>query len=357
MVRRVGKSPPGGATEARPVRASSGPSSSTEPRSRPTSARSGSWLRTSRHWMRSVVLPMPSTSAPRSSSSRAITSTSAMRGTLVERARLAGEQRRRHQRQRGVLVALDVDDAGQAVAAFDDERGHDGQGAAGDDQSPRRTISSRSVTPKRSRTASRQRSDQRRRCRRRWRVPSLTMKLPCVGETRAPPMPLVLEPGAIDERAGRRRDALGHHVAAGLRVLEDAAGARRGQRLGPLAEGQRLAGHRPQRLRRAARADAERRPQHHLAGALQPAGVVGELEPIRRHLAQRAVGSGEPHALDQVADVGRPPVRVAVDRPADRPRRPGPGLEAAAAVGDRPAHQAVDGHRRRRRGPGRGRPG
>ena len=74
---------PAARRRARPRRASSGPSSSTEPRSRPTSALSGSSLVTSRHRMRSVVLPMPSTSAPRSSSSRAITSTSAMRGTLV----------------------------------------------------------------------------------------------------------------------------------------------------------------------------------------------------------------------------------------------------------------------------------
>src|SRR5207237_1871509 len=38
---------------------------------------------TSAHRTRSVVLPMPSTSAPRSRSSRAITSTSLMRGTFV----------------------------------------------------------------------------------------------------------------------------------------------------------------------------------------------------------------------------------------------------------------------------------
>ena len=42
IVRRAGKSPPGGAICARPSRASSGPSSSTDPRSRPTSVRSGS---------------------------------------------------------------------------------------------------------------------------------------------------------------------------------------------------------------------------------------------------------------------------------------------------------------------------
>ena len=48
MVRRAGKSPPGGASIARPRRASSGPRSSTEPRKRPTSAGSGSSFVTSR---------------------------------------------------------------------------------------------------------------------------------------------------------------------------------------------------------------------------------------------------------------------------------------------------------------------
>ena len=75
--------PPGGAITARPRRASSGPINSTEPRSRPTSVLSGSSFVTFAQRIRSVVLPMPSTSAPRSSSSRAITSTSAMRGMLV----------------------------------------------------------------------------------------------------------------------------------------------------------------------------------------------------------------------------------------------------------------------------------
>jgi hypothetical protein len=83
MLRRAGKSPPGGATTARPRRASSGPISSTEPRRRPTSVLSGSSLVTLAQRIRSVVLPMPSTSAPKSSSNRAITSTSAMRGMLV----------------------------------------------------------------------------------------------------------------------------------------------------------------------------------------------------------------------------------------------------------------------------------
>ena len=42
IVRRAGKSPPGSASSASPVRASSGPTSSTDPRSMPTSVASGS---------------------------------------------------------------------------------------------------------------------------------------------------------------------------------------------------------------------------------------------------------------------------------------------------------------------------
>ena len=66
-----------------PTRASSGPSSSTEPRSRPTRVRSGAWVRDLLVRTLIVVVPMPSTSAPMSASRRAITSTSPMRGTLV----------------------------------------------------------------------------------------------------------------------------------------------------------------------------------------------------------------------------------------------------------------------------------
>src|SRR4030095_15213379 len=83
MLRRAGKSPPGGAMWARPVRANRGQSRSTEPRSRPTSDRSGAWVLTCLARIRSVVVPIPSTPTPRSSSRRAMTSTSAMPGTFV----------------------------------------------------------------------------------------------------------------------------------------------------------------------------------------------------------------------------------------------------------------------------------
>ena len=84
-----------------------------------------------------------------------------------QRARLIGQQAGREQRQRGVLVALDVDRAGQAVPALDDEcRGGLLQQARGsprrrsdhvvripsESNRPSRTTSSRSVTPYRSTT-------------------------------------------------------------------------------------------------------------------------------------------------------------------------------------------------------------
>ncbi len=83
MVRRAGKSPPGGASRAAPRRASSGPSSSTEPRSFPTSTGSGRSVVTVSHWMRNVGVPAPSTVAPSPRSSSSSTSTSRMRGTLA----------------------------------------------------------------------------------------------------------------------------------------------------------------------------------------------------------------------------------------------------------------------------------
>ena len=67
---------------------------------------------------------------------------------------------------------------------------------------------------------------------------------------------------------------------------------------------------------------------------------------MRSALTCRSVpsGTGEPHALHDVADVGGSPMGIAVDGAAHRPRGAGPGLEAGAAVRDCPAHQAVDRH-------------
>ena len=124
-VRRAGKSPPGGASRARPRRASSGPSSSTEPRSRPTSAGSGSsfdHLRAPHAQRRACRCRRPRRRDR--CSSRAITSTSLMRGMLVQHALFGGQQAGRQQRQRRVLVAFDRDPARQAVAAFNQQCRH-----------------------------------------------------------------------------------------------------------------------------------------------------------------------------------------------------------------------------------------
>ena len=68
------------------------------------------------------------------------------------------------------------------------------------------------------------------------------MKLPCVGETRAPPIARALE--TRRDRPARRPTTecpSGTAIARRLRILEDAAGARRLERLRPLAKRQRLA--------------------------------------------------------------------------------------------------------------------
>src|SRR5690348_15290581 len=49
--------------------------------------------------------------------------------------------------------------------------------------------------------------------------------------------PRALETGTIDERAGRGRNPVRHAVDRRIRILEDAPGARRFERLGALAVG------------------------------------------------------------------------------------------------------------------------
>ena len=85
MVRRVGKSPPGGARRTRPVRARSGPISSTDPRRRPTSFGSGVSLVTVGVESRACGVPSPLTRAPTPVSRSAITRMSEMRGTFSRR--------------------------------------------------------------------------------------------------------------------------------------------------------------------------------------------------------------------------------------------------------------------------------
>ena len=132
---------------------------------------------------------------------------------LLGRQQAGGEQR-----QRGVLVAFDVDGARQPLAAFNQQCGHVSFIVS------RSSPSRRSRRGRRSLRAARRRSGRALRARQRSisapdvarpsRAPSLTMKLPCVGETRAPPTRRALQPGAIDQRAGRPRNAVRHDVAA-----------------------------------------------------------------------------------------------------------------------------------------------
>src|SRR5581483_12081625 len=151
------------------------------------------------------------------------------------------------------------------------------------------------------------------------------------------------EAGAIDERSSRPRHPLGQAVPIRLRILEDAPGARRIERLRRLAVRERLARDGPERGR-IARRDAERRPEQDFARALQAAAIVAEAHVGRFDGARLAVARGHAHGRDVLADVAAGEMRVAEDRAADGARGAGPGLQSGGAVVDRPAHQAGDRH-------------
>ena len=208
IVRRAGKSPPGGASRARPRRASSGPSSSTEPRSRPTSAGSGSSVvivaQRIAQRRRADALDL----APRSSSSRAITSTSRMRGTFVSTHSSSVSRHAASSGSAAFLLPSTVDPARQPLAAFNHQCGHAVQ-------TPRSVAQlARTHRDRRSPRAARRRTARARRARHRSTSarmsaavapPSLTMKLACVGDTRAPPCARALE--ARRDRRARRPSA------------------------------------------------------------------------------------------------------------------------------------------------------
>ena len=119
IVRRAGKSPPGGAMCARPVRASSGPSSSTDPRSRPTSARSGESVVNVGVRMRSVVrADAVHLGAEIEKEPRHHFDVPDARH-VGQDALVLGQETRRQQRERGVLVAFNRDTALEPVPAFD----------------------------------------------------------------------------------------------------------------------------------------------------------------------------------------------------------------------------------------------
>ncbi len=200
MVRRAGKSPPGGASDARPRRASSGPSSSTEPRRRPTSAASGSSLTTSGQRMRRVVVPIPSTDAPSSTSRRAITSTSLMRGTLwsthssvVSRQAdrsgsaaflLPSTETAPDRRRPPSMSSVDIMRIAECAKRGRPNGANIRQGrrfprAARRRNGRRTSLRHRSMSARISAAVA---------------PPSLTMKLACAGETRAPPTDAPLRP-------------------------------------------------------------------------------------------------------------------------------------------------------------------
>ena len=344
IVRRAGKSPPGGARCARPAARAADRAAAPSRADRPTSAGSGSSVVTVAQRTRSVVLPMPSTVAPRSSSSRAITSTSLIRGTFVSTHSSVGQQTRRQQRQRGVLVAFDLDAARQPRPPSIMSVAMSAPLIVA--SKPRYTISSRSSTPNafadaRACTA---RSDARMSAA--VAPPSLTMKLPCVGETRAPPSTRALQPGAIDERAGRPRDA------------------RPAPRRAPAPDSERCSRRSASRAAASACETPATRARSRAAPPGSPsvdaevgrrggprasaAGGCGRSRTPSRRLARQTISSvargRASRVVDELADEPAAEVRVAEDRAADRARRAGPRFEAGHAVADRPPHEAVDRH-------------
>ncbi len=212
----------------------------------------------------------------------------------------------------------------------------------GSGNSPRNTISSLSSTPNRSRTAARAPARSAPGCRPPSRAPSLTMKLACVGEMRAPPSARALQARAIDERAGRRRHAHRHAVARRIGILKHAAGARRAPAAASACDT-------PATRARSARSAAGRR-------RLTPNSAHSTISPVRcsrlesyanaiRRWAPRARASRRSTSATRrtsIADVRAAEMRVAVDRAADGAGRAGPGLEPGQPAPDRPAHQAVD---------------
>ena len=291
-------------------------------------------LRAAHAQRRACRCPRPA--APRSISSRAITSTSLMRGTLVSthssvvsrQAASSGSavfllpststapDRRwppsiskcRHE---SVVVSVSVP-ATQLLSS---------SGSAGRHRSRR---------DRRSLPAARRRSARARRpgtgrsaggCRAPSRVPSLTMKLPCVGETRAPPMATPFRPArstsapadhGMPSGHARRGPAPGSERCSRRLACRAAASAcetpatRAPSRAAPPAR------------RRETRKTADRRTS---PVSLQPAAIVPERHRrARRHRSIAPSRDGEPHLGDEIADETAAEMRVAEDAR----RRPSP---------------------------------
>ena len=133
-------------------------------------------------------------------------------------------------------------------------------------------------------------------------------------------------PGRPPNTAARRADG-----RARLRILKDAAGARRVERLGALAKRQRLA-RLPAERRRIAGAHTERRPTAglHRVRCKRLRSYPNSIS-AAAHVAHSAGLIGQLNAGDKLADQPAGKMRVSEDRPADGPGCARPGLQPGRA--------------------------
>ena len=206
---------------------------------------------------------------------------------------------------------------------------------------PIETISSRKRTPYCAHTSCLQRSISARMSAA-LAPASLTMKLACVGDTRAPPLRAPFSPARSTSAPAEQGMSVRHPLARRIRILEDAAGTRQRQRLRALAVRQRVPGDGTQVLGLAAgRPGSPPRRRPRASGA---AGCSRRRTPLpARHVVDLAIAVHQADLHDVLADVAPAEVRVAVNGAADRARRAGPRLQSGQAVRDRPAHESVDG--------------
>ena len=135
--------------------------------------------------------------------------------------------------------------------------------------------------------------------------PSLTMKLPCVGETRASPARLAFQPGAIDERAGRRRNVGGHLCRdRDSEKCNPALGVSSGCVFLRYASDWRA--HIAKRCR-VSRRHAEDGRQQHFAGFLQAASIVAEFHFVAGKIARRSPSRPASRTDSTSSPISRPP--------------------------------------------------
>ena len=288
----------------------------------------GSSRSTVAHRMRSVLVPMPSTSRAEIDEQARHHLDVADARHVGEHALLVGEQARRDERQRRVLVAADDDAPGQRPAAFDEQCGHrtssscHARGPRGPAQRRPARAAYHSEQANLLAQASRRSGPHlvaaARRSARRMSAavapPSLTMKLACTGDTRAPPIAVPFSPARSMSAPADGGIPSGTRSTAGSGFWKTQPGARQVERLRALAVRQRP----PRRLAQAPpgrrRRQREERRQHDLAGPLQPAAIVARTPsraPARRTIA--------PSAADD--DGPSPPGRRSIARRSARCRR------------------------------------